>query len=135
VLIPNGDVHTSAVVNFTRANRRRVELKVGVDADSDLDKVARVTLATIGEITGVLEDPSPRVAFDNFGDATIDFTLYYWADMEVTDVTSAKDAGIKGLKKTFELEDIVMPYPTLTILTDTKARTSIGPRANAIPYY
>jgi len=119
VLIPNGDVHTSAVVNYTRAKRRRVELKVGVDASSDLDKVARIALATIAEITGVLEDPSSRVAFDNFGDATIDFTLYYWADMEVTDVTSAKDAGIKGLKKAFEREAIVMPYPTLTILTDT----------------
>ena len=119
VLIPNGDVFTSAVVNFSRAKQRRVELTIGVAADSDLDKVARVTLATIGGITGVLENPSPKVAFDNFGDSTIDFTVYFWVDTEVADVVDARDEGIRHLKIAFEREAIVQPYPTLTVLTDT----------------
>jgi small-conductance mechanosensitive channel len=119
VLIPNGDVFTSAVVNFSRAKQRRIELTIGVAADSDLDKVARVTLATIGGIAGVLEDPTPKVAFDNFGDSTIDFTLYYWVDTEVADVVDARDEGVRTLKSAFEREDIELPYPTLTVLTDS----------------
>ncbi len=119
VLIPNGDVYTSAIVNYTRANRRRIELTIGVAADSDLDKVARVTLATIGGITGVLDDPSPKVAFENFGESTIDFTLYYWVDTDAGDVVEARDEGVRALKTAFEREAIVLPYPTLTVLTDT----------------
>ncbi len=118
VLIPNGDVYTSPVVNFTRASRRRVELNVGVAADSDLDKVTRITLASIAEITGLIEEPSPRVAYDNFGNSTIDFTLYYWVDTAVTDIVDARDAGVKAIKRAFERESIVMPYPTMTVLTD-----------------
>jgi small conductance mechanosensitive channel len=117
VLVPNGDVFTSAIVNFSRADRRRVELKIGVAVDSDLDQVTRVALGAIVPIDGVTEDPSPRVAFDNFGESTIDFTLHYWIDTSVTDVIVAQDAGVKAIKLTFEGESIVMPYPTRTVLT------------------
>ena len=119
VLIPNGDVYTSAVVNFTRSGSRRVELNVGVATDSDLDKVTRVTLASIAEIAGLLEEPSPRVAYDNFGNSTIDFTLYYWVDTAFTDIADARDASVKAIKGAFERESIVMPYPTMTVLTAT----------------
>jgi small conductance mechanosensitive channel len=117
VLIPNGDVFTSAIVNFSRADRRRVELMIGVAADSDLDHVTRVALDAITPIDGLIEDPSPRAAFGNFGESTIDFTLHYWIDTSVTDVIVAQDAGVKAIKLAFERESIVMPYPTRTLLT------------------
>ncbi len=117
VLIPNGDVFTSAIVNNSRAERRRVELKIGVAVDSDLDQVTRVALEAIASIDGVIEDPSPRVAFVNFGESTIDFTLHYWVDTSVTDVILAQDAGVKAIKLAFERESIVLPYPTMTMLT------------------
>jgi small conductance mechanosensitive channel len=117
VLIPNGDVFTSAIVNFSRAKRRRVELKIGVAVDSDLDQVARIALASIAPIDGVVEDSSPRVAFDNFGESTIDFTLHYWIDTSATDIIIAQDAGVRAIKLAFEREAIVMPYPTRTLLT------------------
>jgi small-conductance mechanosensitive channel len=118
VLIPNADIFTSPIVNFTRANPRRIELVIGVAADSDLDKVTRITLAAIGEISGVLEDPAPSVVFSNFGDSTIDFKVYYWADMDATDFNEATDAGVKILKSAFEREAIELPYPTMTIHTN-----------------
>ncbi|MGD8815506.1 MAG: mechanosensitive ion channel family protein [Anaerolineales bacterium] len=117
VLIPNGDVFTSAIVNFTRAECRRVELKIGVAVDSDLDQVTRVALEAVAPILGVIEDPSPRVAFDNFGESTIDFAIHYWIDTSITDVIVAQDAGVKAIKIAFEREAIVMPYPTLTLFS------------------
>jgi small-conductance mechanosensitive channel len=117
VLIPNADVFTSAVVNYSRARQRRIEITVGVAADSDLDKAARVALQAIGGIPGLLADPSPNVAFDNFGESTIDFTLYYWIQPDETALVDARDEGIRALKLAFEREGVVLPYPTMTVLT------------------
>jgi small conductance mechanosensitive channel len=118
VLIPNADIFTSPIVNLTRANPRRIELNIGVAADSNLDDVARIALSTIAGVNGVLADPSPSVAFCKFGDSTIDFTLFYWADMDTVNVNEATDAGVKSLKTAFEQEGIELPYPTMTIHTN-----------------
>jgi small-conductance mechanosensitive channel len=122
VLIPNADVFTSAVVNLSRADQRRIEITIGVAGDSDLDKVARLALEAIRDIQGLLEDPSPNVAFENFGESTIDFTLYYWIGPDETAVVDARDEGIRALKLTFEREGIVLPYPTMTVLTEQSAQ-------------
>jgi small-conductance mechanosensitive channel len=118
VLIPNADIFTSPIVNLTRANPRRIELGVGVAADSDLDKVTRITLAAITNLAGVLEEPSPSVVFNAFGESTIDFKLFYWVDMDAAGFNEATDAGIKKLKAAFESEGIELPYPTMTIHTN-----------------
>ena len=47
VTIPNADVFTSPIVNFSRASRRRVNLEIGVDYDSDLAQVTQVTLEAV----------------------------------------------------------------------------------------
>ena len=40
VLIPNADVFTNPIVNYSRAVRRRIDLDVGVAYDSDIERLA-----------------------------------------------------------------------------------------------
>ena len=75
VTIPNADVFTSPIVNFSRASRRRVNVDVGVAYDSDLGQVTRISLEAIGEIDGLLTDPAPQVVFNTFGESSIDFSI------------------------------------------------------------
>jgi small-conductance mechanosensitive channel len=116
VLIPNAQVFTSPIVNYGRANRRRVELTAGVAYDSDLEFVRQKALESISAITGVLQDPAPNVVFDNLGPSTVDFTMYYWIDTGQIGLLDAKDAGVRAIKRTFEQVEIEMPYPTQTVL-------------------
>lgn len=117
VFIPNGDIFVSSIVNFSRAMRRRIELPIGVAPDSDLDRVARVTLDTIAKgVNGVLDDPAPQVVFSQFGESTIDFKVLYWIDTGEAGVLQAQDEGVRAIKKAFEEQGIEMPYPTHTIL-------------------
>lgn len=115
VLIPNADVFTSPIVNYSRTNSRRVELTVGVSYDSDLDFVRKMTTDTILGIPGVIQEPPISIIFDNLGPSSVDFTVYYWIDTGQTDVMIAKDAGITGLKAAFEKAQIEMPYPTQVV--------------------
>jgi small conductance mechanosensitive channel len=116
VLIPNADVLTSSVVNYSDGSQRRIEVAAGVSYDSDLDLVRQTTVNVINDIAGVLQDPAPEVVFNNLGPSTVDFTVYYWIDTEQTSVVQAKDAGVRTIKTTFEQASIEMPYPTQTVV-------------------
>lgn len=112
VFIPNGDVFTNPITNYTKADKRRVNLDAGVAYESDPEKVRRVALEAITQIPGLLADPAPTLKFKEFGGSTMDLTVYYWVDTKVNDPVTAKDAGLVALKKAFEEASIDMPYPT-----------------------
>ena len=117
VLIPNGDVFVSPIVNFSKATRRRVDINIGVAYDSDLDRVTRVALEALKEVPGLLQEPAPSVVFSTFGDSAIEFTTYYWVDTETTGLGTAKDTGVRFIKDAFKRENIEIPYPIQTIFT------------------
>lgn len=117
VLIPNGDVFVSPIVNFSQGTQRRVQISVGVAYDSDLDKVTRVALDAIKNVPGLLQDPSPSVIFSAFGDSSIEFSTYYWIDTDVASLGIAQDTGIKAIKNSFARESIEIPYPIQTVIT------------------
>ena len=115
VFIPNGDVFTNPITNFTRATSRRAEVTVGVDYDSDLEQVRRTAIEAISGVKGLLEDPPPEVVYQNFGGATVDFTLFFWVDNKETNPSAAQDEAIAAIKLAFDRAGIEMPLPTQTI--------------------
>ncbi len=115
VLIPNTDVYTSAIVQYSRALRRRIELGVGVANDSDLELVKRTALDAVAEVEGVLPDPGPVVLIANLGASTVDLTVHYWIDPRVSSLLDAKDAGLRAIVRAFAAAGIEMPYPTQTV--------------------
>lgn len=117
VLIPNGDVYVSPLVNFSKAPNRRIEITVGIDYDSDLNKVTRTAMEAIKEIPGLIDDPEPSILFGTFSDSSIDFTAYCWVDTEQTGLADAVDAGIRLIREAFRREGIEIPFPTRTILS------------------
>lgn len=116
VTIPNGDVFTNPIINFSRTERRRIALQVGVAYDSDLEQVRQVAEKTIAAIPGVLDDPAPSVIFETFGDSAINLTIYYWLDTDKTGYGDAQSAGVMGIKRAFEAAGIVMPFPTQMVI-------------------
>lgn len=117
VIIPNADVYISPIVNFSKAPRRRVEITVGIDYESDLDQVTRTALGAIQKIPGVLEEPAPSVVFKNFGESAIEFSAYCWVDTKEVGLNEATDAGIKAIKDAFAQQEIKIPFPTRTVLS------------------
>lgn len=115
VEIPNGDVFTSPIVNFTRAEWRRIELQVGVAYGTDLEKARSEGLAAIRSLEGVLGEPAPRAIFQLFGDSSIQMTFYYWIDPAVTDLLSAQDASVLAVNSAFERAGIEVPFPTQVV--------------------
>ena len=118
VLIPNADVFTQPIKNFSRYTKRRLDLTIGVAYDSDLEVVRGTVFEVINSIPGVMADPAPRVVFNNLGSSTIDFTVYYWVDLEIGDYFGSIDKSITGINAAFAAKNIEMPYPIQTVLLE-----------------
>ena len=124
VLIPNADVFTSALVNYTKAAKRRIEVQVGVAYGSDLEKVQQVALEAIRQVQGMVEDPEPFVVFHTFGESSVDLTVYFWVDTQAVHPLTAKSQGVKVIHDAFEAAGIDIPFPIRTVFLQQAESTS-----------
>lgn len=81
-MIPNALFLEHQVTNWTLSNpRQRRSVRVGVAYGSDTRLVMEL-LKNCAERHGlVCKDPAPFVAFEDFGDNALIFTLYFWFDL------------------------------------------------------
>ena len=79
VIVPNGDLVSKEVVNWTRSDRqRRYDIDVGVAPDSEPEQVMRLLVEAAGDVPEIMTDPAPRAMFKGFGANSLDFTLLAW---------------------------------------------------------
>lgn len=79
IIVPNSEFVSSQVVNWSHGDRRvRVDIKVGVSYQSDLDTVLRSLREVALEHAGVLKDPEPFVRLMEFGDSSWNMLLGAW---------------------------------------------------------
>lgn len=116
VLIPNSDVFTSAITNFSAFPTRRLDIVIGVAYDTDLEKARQIIIETISSLEGVLDDPAPSVIYNKFNDSSIDLTLYFWIDVNRLGFLAAQDNAVTRIKSAFEQAGIEIPFPTTTVL-------------------
>ena len=79
VIIPNADLITNQVTNWTLSNRRvRLIIPVGVAYGSDVALVMETLMACAKTSSNVAKTPAPQVLFMNFGESSLDFELRVW---------------------------------------------------------
>ena len=115
VILPNGLVYTSPILNYTRSPLSRIKLEVGVGYDSDLEQVREVALAAIASVPQVLAEPAPFLTFHTFGDSAIAFNLFYWIRVDETSQFQASDLGVPTIKRAFDAAGIEIPFPIRTV--------------------
>lgn len=117
VTLPNGALTNAAVVNYTAAAERRVDLEVTVDSDADLEQVKALLLGTCQAHEKVLKKPPAVCRLLRHGDNGLVFTLRAWcrpADYwdVYFDLTEAVELALRRAK-------IPVPFQTVTVLQET----------------
>lgn len=115
VIIPNAAVYGNPITNYSKVNKRRISLTVGVGYDTDLDKADALMLEVAHRLPGIKTDPAPVVVFNEFGDSAINATLYFWIDTSEAGYFGSLDAVVKGVKTAFAREGIDIPFPIQTV--------------------
>ncbi|MFN3308873.1 MAG: mechanosensitive ion channel family protein [Anaerolineales bacterium] len=127
VIIPNADLLANTIVNLTRADKRRIDLRVGVDYSSDLQKVHEALLRALQTVPGFLPDPAPMIVSETFGDSAIELRAYFWIDLSATNLFNARDEAMKRIKAEFERQEIHVPYPITTVILHPYPSTPASP--------
>lgn len=111
IVVPNSDLVTGQVVNWTLANRKvRVRVPVGVAYGSEVAKVMDILKGCAEANPMVLNTPKPVVFFLAFGASSLDFELRVWIPdfLEKTQVLSDLNQDIEA---EFALNSIEIPFP------------------------
>lgn len=111
VFLPNGDVLAQPIINYTRADMRRIELPIGVAYDSNPDTVRTIILEELRNVTGYVQTPEPLVVFHTFGASSMDLTVFFWADTALVSPLVAKDEAMTRIRQAFAQAHIEIPYP------------------------
>lgn len=110
IIVPNGDIWSSAITNYSHHATRRCDLVFGVSYDTDLKRTEAVLRRCIDADGRVMAEPEPFVKVTNLGDFSVDFTLRLWCD--AADYWGLKFDLTRAVKEAFDAEGIEIPFPT-----------------------
>lgn len=111
-ILPNDEVGSRTIINHSRKGRLRLQVSVGVDYETDLDRAEAVIREAISDIDRLMRVPTPQVVVTGFGDSAIEFDVRFWIDKpSARRRWRAKQAVIKSITEAFRREGITIPYP------------------------
>lgn len=113
VYIPNNELTTNVITNYSRNPVRRAELNIGVSYNSDLKKTKEVITKTLENLEYVLEDPAIRTGINELGDNSVNFKAYYYVNSE--DYIKTIFETHEAIKVALDKAKIELPFPNLTV--------------------
>jgi small-conductance mechanosensitive channel len=112
IIIPNSEFISSQVINWSYNDRRiRFRFPVGVSYKEDPEIVKRILLEVLDANEGVLNNPSPDVWFDEFGDSSLNFNLMVWTMKYVQRPKQLKSQLYYEIFAKFKEHNIEIPFP------------------------
>jgi len=111
VIVPNGNLISAEVVNWTLSDRlRRIDIAVGVAYGSDPAKVLELLLAVAEEHEEILSHPPPSIIFLGFGESSLDFSARVWTSEFEEWLRIRSDLSVK-IYRALTQAGIEIPFP------------------------
>ena len=113
ILIPNGILTDSSIVNYSSKEIRRVVLTFSVAYEEDVIRVKNVLINILKKNELVLEEPEFFVGISMHGDSAINFIVKAWCKTE--DYWTVYYDLLETVKIKFDEEGISIPYPQMDL--------------------
>jgi small-conductance mechanosensitive channel len=111
VVVPNGNLISGELVNWTLSDRkRRIDVDVGVAYGSDPERVRELLLGTLRGRDDVVASPEPVALFSGFGDSALQFQLRFWTHRFDSWPAVASDVRL-SLSRALAEAGIGIPFP------------------------
>lgn len=113
IVIPNGTLIDSSIVNVTATGKRRLELSVGIGYKSDLKK-AKEVLIRLGENDPARDPENPvNVFVSELAESSVKLGLQVWVSS--SEYWNAKWRLTENIKMAFDEEGIEIPFKQVEI--------------------
>lgn len=118
IIIPNGTLSNSTIINVTARDMRKLEIKVGISYDSDVGKAKRILERLLMEDPDTRADDEMMVFVDELAESSVIVGFRVWV---ATDrYWPAKWRLNERIKEEFDAQGIVIPYNQLEVHVNRK---------------
>jgi potassium efflux system protein len=126
-VVPNATFLEQKVTNWTYTTPRvRRAIKVGVAYGSPARRVSEILEECALAHALVLRDPPPHVWFEEFGDSSLHFGLYFWVEVSPRSSTPQIASEIRFMiAERFAGEGITIAFPQHDVHLDTSNPLSV----------
>ncbi len=110
IVVPNGQITSGAIKNFSAKATRRIDLVVGCGYSDDLRAVKQFLEDLIADEPRILADPEPVVAVNELGDSSINFVVRPWVN--AADYWAVRWDLNEKIKLGFDEQGFNIPFPS-----------------------
>ncbi len=115
IIIPNGSVLSSSIINYSNKATRRVDLVFGIGYDDDIKEAKKILQELLAADSRVLKDPKPLVAVAELADSSVNFNVRPW--VKSSDYWAVYYDITEQVKISFDNAGITIPYPQIDLNT------------------
>ncbi|MFQ6553706.1 mechanosensitive ion channel family protein [Aestuariibius insulae] len=126
-LIPNEDLITNQVVNWSHSNEFvRLDIYFGTAYGDDPHEVRRIAIEAAKNVTRVLDFRPPVCHIVGFGDSSVDYILRFWIKDPTGGLTNIRGNVYLALWDAFNENGVSFPFPQreVKLLEGSQLQTS-----------
>ncbi|WP_271678757.1 mechanosensitive ion channel family protein [Thermomonas mangrovi] len=109
IILPNSQVTTAPIINYSSLPQRRFEVTVGVGYNDNLQQAREILLRIANDEPLVLDDPAPVVRVLNLGESSVDLVLQ--AFVANGDFIEARSRVVEAVHNQLIANGLSIPYP------------------------
>jgi len=118
IVIPNGTLSNSNIVNVTREPKRRLDLTVGIDYSEDIRRVKSVLLSVLEKQEMILPEEDKTIFVNSFDSSAITMGIRVWVATE--NYWTVKFELMERIKYAFDENQITIPFDQLDVNLNQK---------------
>lgn len=116
VIIPNGALANSSILNMSTLGERRMDITVGISYDADIRQAREVIMGVLETDATVLKEKDYRVFVQELADSGVNLNVRCWALNE--DYWECKWRITEQIKYALDAAGISIPYPQMDVHID-----------------
>lgn len=109
IIIPNNNITTGIITNYSAHKKRRLDLVIGVAYDADLKKAQTLLTKIVEKHDAVLDKPEAVVAVNELGASSVDFIVRPW--VKTADYWTTRWDLLQTIKQELDKAGIGIPFP------------------------
>ena len=121
-LIPNEDLITQQVVNWSYSNRKiRLKAPVGISYNADPHRAIELIVGAAKDHPRILTEPAPKCLLRGFGDNSVDLELRFWIEDPQNGVANITSDLLLRVWDVLKEHDIEIPFPQRDVHLDLES--------------
>lgn len=116
VIIPNGDLANSSILNMSTLGERRMDISVGISYDADIRVAKEAILKVLEEDSAVLKEKDHMVFVQELADSSVNLNVRCWALNE--DYWECRWRVTEQIKYALDEAGVSIPYPQMDVHID-----------------